>query len=83
MADAMAVKRVEVGIITFGPVSVTLDFQTADVFTPPVLSTTGNTPIGQAIESGIELINSRKAVYRQNGISYYRPWVFLLTDGVM
>ena len=81
MADAMAIKRVEVGIITFGPVNIALDFQTADMFTPPMLSTTGNTPMGQAIESGVELINSRKAVYRQNGISYYRPWVFLITDG--
>ncbi len=81
MSDKMATQRVEVGIITFGPVEVNTDFQTADAFIPPQLAVSGNTPMGAAIEQGLDMLEARKATYKQAGISYYRPWVFLITDG--
>lgn len=80
-ADDMAQKRVEIAIIGFGPVQTVTDFQTPDIFQPPTLAASGDTPIGAAIETGLNLLDQRKQTYRNNGITYYRPWVFLITDG--
>jgi uncharacterized protein YegL len=81
VSDGLAAKRVEVCIVTFGPVQVINEFQTAEDFYPPVLETTGDTPTGSAIETALSLLQQRKEQYRSYGISYYRPWVFLITDG--
>ena len=81
MSDSLAAKRVEVGIVTFGPVNIVADFTTADYFAPPTLSTTGDTPMGAAIVQGIEMIRQRKEMYKTNGVAWYRPWIFLITDG--
>lgn len=81
VSDQLAMKRVEVGIITFGPVRTELPFQSASTFYPPNLSAQGDTPMGEAIRQGLEMVRQRKDEYRTNGISYYRPWVFLITDG--
>lgn len=79
--DAMAAKRVEVAIVTFGPVQDQLGFTTADGLSAPQLRPQGDTPMGAAIMKGIEMLNGRKAAYKANGIGYYRPWIFLITDG--
>jgi uncharacterized protein YegL len=56
-------------------------FVSAVHFTPPVLTATGGTPMGEAVDLGLRLLNERKAIYKQNGIDYFRPWMFLITDG--
>lgn len=80
-ADPLAMKRVEVGIVTFGPVQLLNDFQTPDQFRPPALNGAGDTPMGAAIAGGLEMVRQRKTAYKANGIPYYRPWVFMITDG--
>lgn len=80
-ADSLVCKRVEVGIITFGPVKEHTSFISARDFRPPELSATGNTPMGQAISDGANLIQQRKLLYKSQGIAYYKPMVFLITDG--
>jgi uncharacterized protein YegL len=80
-SDSMAMQRVEVAIMTFGPVRVVSDFVTAEDFQPPTLSMTGDTPMGAAIMQGLDMLETRKRLYKEAGISYYRPWVFLITDG--
>jgi uncharacterized protein YegL len=81
MADAMAMQRIEIGVITFGPIRVHGDFQSPDTWTPPHLQASGDTPMGAAIERGLQMLDARKQVYKQSGITYYRPSVFLMTDG--
>ena len=80
-SDSMAAKRVEVAIVTFGPVQTIQNFVTADTFQAPTLVASGDTPMGTAIQNAISLIAERKAAYKANGIGYYRPWLFLITDG--
>lgn len=80
--DSLASRRVEIAIVTFNTeVSVLQDFVTVDLFTPPLLTAQGMTHMGAGIHKALDLIQARKAQYRANGISYYRPWVFLITDG--
>ncbi|MBO1064406.1 MULTISPECIES: VWA domain-containing protein [Nostocales] len=81
MKDAQASLSVEVAIVTFGLVKLTQDFVTIDQFTAPKLETEGATPMGEAIEYALNLLETRKQSYKDNGVLYYRPWVFLITDG--
>ncbi len=62
MMDELAVKRVELSLVTFGPVKRLTDFQTPDLFRLPKLKAEGDTPRGQAIA----MMRDRKAAYRQN-----------------
>jgi uncharacterized protein YegL len=80
-ADAVAMQRVELAIITFGPVETHAEFHTTDGFEPPMLQASGGTPMGEAIMRGLDMLEARKRTYKQAGVSYFRPWVFLITDG--
>jgi uncharacterized protein YegL len=81
-SDSLAAKRVEVAVVTFGgTVDVVVDFTTAENFQPPVLEPNADTPMGAAITRAIEMVTDRKATYRENGIAFYRPWIFMITDG--
>lgn len=79
--DALAMRRVEVAVVTFGPVQVQSDFVSAEDFWPPALEASGMTPMGEAVLQAIDLLSTRKAIYRRSGLNYYRPWIFLITDG--
>ena len=96
-SDRLASLRVEVAVVTFGgSVKVlgsgsegshetTFDperaFITADAFSAPLVHAGGDTPMGEAARRAISLLRERKDIYKRNGIDYFRPWIFLITDG--
>jgi uncharacterized protein YegL len=80
--DPLASKRVEVAVVSFNnEVTVIQDFVTADDFEPPTLTAQGLTFMGIAINEALDMVEARKAQYRANSIAYYRPWIFMITDG--
>lgn len=95
--DKVAALRVEVAIITFGGTPTVVSgrgdgatnqqfdantvFVTVDQFIAPTLTSSGDTPMGEAARRVLPLLRNRKQIYRDSGIDYYRPWVFMITDG--
>ncbi|MEM7696389.1 MAG: VWA domain-containing protein [Pseudomonadota bacterium] len=80
-SDSLAAKRIELSVVTFGPVTVLSDFGPVTAFEAPTLEPSGNTPMGEAIVRAAALTRARKDSYRTGGIDFYRPWLFLITDG--
>jgi uncharacterized protein YegL len=80
--NSLAAKRVEIAVVAFDDqVEVRQDFVTANQFQPPVLDAGGVTNMGAAITKALDMVEARKDSYRKAGLNYYRPWIFLITDG--
>jgi uncharacterized protein YegL len=80
--DPLAKRRVEIAVVTFGgSVQIVQNFALAKNFLAPTLKAEGATPMGEAILLALQLVKDRKTEYKANGVVYYRPWIFLITDG--
>lgn len=81
-ADPLAYKRVELALVTFGKdVEIAHQFSSISRFTVPEVSPAGFTPMARGIHAAVDLVENRKSMYRTWGVDYYRPWIFMLTDG--
>ena len=47
----------------------------------PVIKTAGNTVLGTGVLKSLEILEERKKQYRQYGVSYFQPWLIIMTDG--
>jgi uncharacterized protein YegL len=80
--DDLAAKRAEIAVITFGGMArVEIPFTEGRDLQPKPLLPSGDTPLGGALELALNQLEARKAEYKQAGLEYYRPWLFVLTDG--
>ena len=74
---ALAIRRPEKEI----PFDAGQAFVTVDNFAPPALAAHGETPLGEAVRRALDLLHERKLIYKNNGMDYFRPWIFVITDG--
>lgn len=82
LGDPVASLRVEVAVVAFNStVDVTQPFVGASSFSAPSLQASGQTYMAAAIEKALDLVQERKDLYKKNGVPFYRPWVFMITDG--
>ncbi|MGP3966956.1 vWA domain-containing protein [Streptomyces sp. 6N223] len=85
---------VEIALVTFGSGGVGVwrgpepagdpaqAFVSAYAFEAPALSAGGATPMTEALELAMHLVETRKEQLRAAGLQYYRPQICLLTDGL-
>ncbi len=81
--DETALYSAEVCIVTFGGgYQCIVDFATIDRQTDlPVLKANGGTPMGEAVNLALDLLEQRKEEYKNKGVDYYQPWLVFMTDG--
>ncbi|MCQ2482724.1 MAG: VWA domain-containing protein [Clostridia bacterium] len=74
----------DIAIVTFGAsVEIVMPFGKLgkDKTLPEISAGTTMTPIGEGILTALEILNARKAGYKELGIKYYQPWLVVITDG--
>lgn len=80
--DEFARHAVELGVVTFGGVVTTqVPLGPLDKAQWEPFSANGGTPMGGAVNAAIDILEARKREYKENGVSYYQPWLVLMTDG--
>lgn len=82
-SDPLARRRCEISFVTYSSqVNNVTDFATIDNLILPNLQAGGLTATGAALNACLDKLEERKKTYKQNGISMYRPFLVLLTDGL-
>lgn len=77
-------ESVELGIIQFdSKVSIVrLPHLVTSIFDAPILqANNGKTNTTAALDTAINMVESRKNQFKKVGLPYYRPWIVLITDG--
>ncbi len=83
VSDPTAKSRLELAIISYdNNINVESDFTLLDNDTEmPTLIAGGLTYTAEALQKAIDIVEERKLYYKKMGLTYYRPYIVLLTDG--
>ena len=84
LEDDVARYSAEIAIVTFGRGGVhkIVDFDSIENQSIPVLEADGLTPMGEAVNAGLDLLEQRKKEYSNAGVEYFQPWLVIMTDGI-
>jgi uncharacterized protein YegL len=83
-SDEVAMYSAEICVVTFGgnEPKLVLDFASIERQTElPKLTASGETPMGEAVNLALDCLERRKQEYSDVGLSYFQPWLVLMTDG--
>jgi len=82
-SDDIARYSADVAIVTFADdAKVIQNFRTLDdAQVIPKLEAGGETAMGKAVNLSLDMLEQRKEQYKEHGVSYWQPWLVLMTDG--
>lgn len=84
--DETARNRVRLAIITVGGINDTaeimMDWTDATDAFPVVFGSNGCTPLGEGMLLALRMIDDERIRLRKSGISYTRPWIITMSDGL-
>lgn len=83
LSDPVTKSRLELSVVSYdNNINIERDFSLLKNDTKlPVLEAGGLTHTAEALQKAIDMIEERKDYYKQMGLTYYRPYIILLTDG--
>jgi uncharacterized protein YegL len=81
--DELAAKRTEILVVGFGGnnARVEIPFTEGRDLKPQTFFAAGGTPMGDAVNLALDELTAQKQSYKDAGIEYYRPWIFIFSDG--
>lgn len=79
--DPLSETSIDIGITTFGSKVKVVAPTSITEFQMPKFRSSGATAMFEALEASFETVEQTKTHYRENGMSYRRPIVVLMTDG--
>ena len=72
----------DIAILTFGgTVEKVLDFGAVEDIKLQKFLARGGTPMGEAVLEALDMLEDRKKQYQKNAVTYWQPWLVLMTDG--
>lgn len=81
--DELAQKRVDIAIIEFNNTArVVQEFTPLPMIEPVNLKAGGQTAMGAGINLAIDKTKERRNFYNSMGTPTFKPWIFMITDGV-
>lgn len=81
--DELAKKRVDIAIIEFNDTArVVQEFTPLCQMQPITLSASGCTAMGAGINLAIDKVKERNHFYNDMGTPCFKPWIFMITDGL-
>ncbi|MDR1835548.1 MAG: VWA domain-containing protein [Fusobacteriaceae bacterium] len=81
--DDLAQYSVEIGLITAGG-GVRVEMPLTPVHLIEAVhyfEAAGDTPLGEGVDTALNMLEKRKNEYKQSGVPYYQPWLVLISDG--
>ncbi len=82
MNDELLCRGLDIAVVGFASdVKILQDFTPVTHMEVPKLEANGQTAMGAGLNVAMDLLERRKAEYKELGVPYHRPWIFMISDG--